>query len=78
MHLHLRKHITFYILENQTFQRIAKFVVVDPNEIGFIKGIVILVKVDENYSILKSVSHCLLVERCRCNWMIKVFAGVCP
>ena len=31
----------------------------------FIKGIVILVKVDEKYNILKSASHYLLIERCR-------------
>ena len=29
----------------------------------FMKGIVTLVKVDEMYNILKSTSHCLLVER---------------
>ena len=35
------------ILENQTFQRIAKFIMVDSYEIDFMKGNVILVKVDE-------------------------------
>ena len=35
------------ILENQTFQRIAKFILVDSYEMDFIKGIVILVKVDD-------------------------------
>ena len=35
------------ILENQTFQRIAKFIMVDSYEMDFIKGIVILVKVDD-------------------------------
>ena len=44
----------------------------------FMKGIVILVKVHEMYNILKSASHCLLIERLKRNWMIKVFAGVCP
>ena len=29
----------------------------------FMKGIVILVKVYEMYNILKSASHCLLIER---------------
>ena len=51
------------ILENQTFQRIAKFIMADFYEMDFMKGIVILVKVDEMYNILKSASHCLLVER---------------
>ena len=32
-------------------------------EMDYMKGIVILVKVDEMYNILKSASHCLLVER---------------
>ena len=45
---------------------------------GLHVAIVILVKVDEMYNILKSASHCLLVKRLRWNWMIKVFAGVCP
>ena len=47
-------------------------------EMDFMKGILILVKVDEMYNILKSASHCLLVETWRWNWMIEVFAGVCP
>ena len=51
------------ILENQTFQRKAKFIMRDFYEMNFMKGIVILVKVDEMYNILKSTSHCLLVER---------------
>ena len=66
------------ILENQAFQRIAKFIMVDFYEMDFMIGIVILVKVDEMYNILKSASHCLLVERWKWNWMIKVFPGVCP
>ena len=48
------------ILENQ---RIAKFIMVHFYERDFMKGIVILVKVDEMYNILKSASHCLLVKR---------------
>ena len=35
----------------------------DSYEMDFMKSIVILVKVDEMYNILKSASHCLLVER---------------
>ena len=35
------------ILENQTFQRIAKFIMVDSYEMDFKKGIVIFVKVDD-------------------------------
>ena len=66
------------ILENYTFQRITNFVMVDSYEMDFVKRTVILVKVDEMHSILKSASHCLLVKRWRWNWMIKVFAGVCP
>ena len=50
------------ILENHTFQRIAKFIIADFYKIDFMKGIVISVKVDEMYSIWKSASHCLLVE----------------
>ena len=46
------------ILENQTFQRIAKFIVVDSYEMNFMNGIAILVKVDEMYNILHSASHC--------------------
>ena len=51
------------ILKNQTFQRIEKFIMVDTYEMDFMNGIVILVKVDEMCNILKSASHCLLVER---------------
>ena len=50
------------MLENQAFQRIAKFIMVDSYEMDFMKGIVILVKVDEMYNILKSANHYLLVE----------------
>ena len=32
-------------------------------QMSFMKGIVILLKVDEMCNILKSASHCLLVER---------------
>ena len=51
------------ILENQTFQRIEKFIMTDFYEMDIMKGIAILVKVDDMYNILKSVSHCLLVKR---------------
>ena len=51
------------MLENHTFQRIAKFVMADFFELDFMKGIVILVKVDEMCNISKPASHCLLVER---------------
>ena len=51
------------ILENYTFQRITNFVMVDSYEMDFVKRTVILVKVDEMDSILKSASHCLLVKR---------------
>ena len=60
------------ILQNQTFQRIIKSIMVYFNEMNFMKGIF-----DEMYNILKSTSHCLLVERWRWNWMIKIFAGIC-
>ena len=40
------------ILENQAFQRIAKFIMVDFYEMDFMIGIVILVKVDEMYNSL--------------------------
>ena len=51
------------ILEDQTFQRIAKFMMTDSYEMDFMIGIAILVKVGEIHNILKSASHCLLVER---------------
>ena len=51
------------ILENQTFQRIEKFIMTDFYEMDIMKGIAILVKVDDMYNILTSVSHCLLVTR---------------
>ena len=35
----------------------------DSYEMDFMNGSVILVIVDEMYNILKSASHCLLVER---------------
>ena len=46
------------ILENQKFQKIAKFIIVNFYEMDFMKDT------------LKSASHCLLVERWK--WMIKV------
>ena len=50
------------IFENQMFQRMAKFIMVDFYKMDFVKGIVILVKVDKMCNILISPSHCLLVE----------------
>ena len=35
------------ILENQTFQRLAKFIMTDFYEMDYMKGILILVKLDE-------------------------------
>ena len=64
-----------WILQNVLFQRIEKF---DPNKMEFMKGVTIYVKVDAAYNIWKSASHYFLVERCRLNWIIKVFAGACP
>ena len=51
----LFKQILQNISENQTFQRTAKFAMADFYEMDFMKGIVILVKVDEMYEILKSL-----------------------
>ena len=65
------------ILENQTFQRTAKFIMTDFYEMDFMKGIVILVKVDEMYNILKSASHSLLVERWDQNEWSKFFCWRC-
>ena len=69
----LHQWILQNVLENQTFQRIAKFIMVDSYKMVFMKGNAILVKVDE-----KPASHTLFVERWRWIWMIKVFAGFCP
>ena len=49
--------------ENQTFQKIAIFIMVDSYEMDFMNSIVILVKINEMYNILKSACHCLLVKR---------------
>ena len=51
------------ILQNQMLQRPTNFIMADFYEMDFIKYIVILVKVDEMYNILKSAGQCLLVER---------------
>ena len=59
------------IFKNQTFQRIAKFIMADFYEMNFMKGIVILVNADKMYNIQPSASHCLLVEM-RWKFMIKV------
>ena len=60
----LLKWILQNISENQTFQRTQKFIMTDFYEMDFMKGIIILIKVDEMYKILKkSPSQSLLVER---------------
>ena len=59
----LLQRILQNIFENQMFQRMAKFIMVDHYKMDFMKGIVILVKVDKMCNILKSPSHCLLVKR---------------
>ena len=51
---------------------------VNPYKMDFMKGNVILVKVDEMYSILEYASESLFSKRWRWNQMIKFFAGVCP
>ena len=51
----LLQWILQYILENQTFQRISKFIMADFYVMDFVKDIVILVKIDEMYNILKSL-----------------------
>ena len=51
------------IIEKQRFQRIAKFIIVDSDEMDFMKSNFVLVKLDEMYNILKSASHCLFAER---------------
>ena len=48
------------ILKNQTFQRIAKFSVVDSHEMDFMKGIVTLAKVDEMYNSLQKYKSLLV------------------
>ena len=50
-------------LRKSDVSEIEKFIVADFYQIRFMKGIAILVKVDEMYNILMSTSHCLLVER---------------
>ena len=51
------------ILENQVFQRIANFIMINFYEMNLMKGNVILVDVDQMYNIFKSASHCLFVEK---------------
>ena len=46
------------ILENQTFQSIAKFIMEDFCEMNFMKSIVVLAKIDEMYNFLKSAISC--------------------
>ena len=43
------------MLENQTFQRTGKLTIADFYDMDFMKGTVILVKVDDMYKILKSL-----------------------
>ena len=49
----LLKWILENISENQTFQRTEKFTIVNFYKMDFMKGIVILVKVDEMYKTWK-------------------------
>ena len=62
-----KKHVTPMdlqkILENQTFQRIAKFIMFDYYKMDFMRCNATLVKVDEMYNILKSASHSVFDER---------------
>ena len=51
------------ILENWTFQAIPKFIMPDFHKMDVMRGIVIFVKVDEMYNILKSASNRWLNER---------------
>ena len=53
---------TEYVRKSDVSEKIAKFILVHFYEMDFMKDIVILVKVDEMYNILKSASHCLSVE----------------
>ena len=48
----LLQQILQNILENQMFQRIVKFIMADFYEMEFMKGIAILVELDEMYNIL--------------------------
>ena len=65
-------------LENKMFQRIVTLIIVGSYEMDFMKGNFIVVRIDGMCSIWKTATHYLLVKRWRWNWMIKVFAGVCP
>ena len=47
-------------------------------EMDFMKGIVILVKVDEMYNILKSASDCLLVQKWDRDGWSNIFAEDMP
>ena len=64
------KHITpldfaEHIRKSGVSENRKVYILLDFYEMDFMKSIVILVKVDEMYNILKSASHCLLVERRR-------------
>ena len=52
-----------YILENHAFQRIENFIMLDSYVKDFMKGIVILVKVDQTCTTVRYASYCLLVKR---------------
>ena len=66
-HIKGEKHIALIDfaehLRNPDVSENSKVFMVDIDEMDFMKGVVILVKVDEMYNILKSASQCLLVER---------------
>ena len=79
-HIKGEKHIApmdfaEHLRKSEVSENSKVYYMVDFYEMDFMEGIGS--KVDEMYNILKPASHYLLVER-RWNWMIKVFAGVCP
>ena len=59
----LLQWILLNLLENQRFQRITKFIMVNFYKMDFMKGNVILVKVDEMFSILEYASDSLFAKR---------------
>ena len=69
------------ILENQMFQRISKFIMVDSHETDFMKGIVILVKADEmeiSWSLLATVYWLRDEDEIRWSKFIQESALECP
>ena len=50
-------------LRKSGVSEILKFIMINSYKMDFMKGNVILVKVDELYNILKSAGHSLFVER---------------